>query len=142
MKKQINGMICVLLAMLLSVSMVACGKKTESGNLWDNAVYTEDTELGTGAKTITVSVVTEEKTVLFTLHTDQENLEETLLEQHLIAGEKGPYGMYVKTVNGILADYDVDQTYWGMNRNGESMQTGVSDTEIIDGDSFEFVHTK
>ena len=42
----------------------------------------------------------------------------------------------------MLADYDVDQTYWGFYQNGEYMMTGVDTTEFADGDQYELVRTK
>ena len=50
--------------------------------------------------------------------------------------------MPAKKVNGILADYDVDKTYWGLYKNGEYLMTGVDTTEIADGEHYELVKTK
>ena len=40
---------------------------------------------------------------------------------------------YVKKVNGITADYDVDQSYWGFYIDGEYAMTGVDGTSIEEG---------
>ena len=64
------------------------------------------------------------------------------MEHKLISGEKGPYGIYVKMVNGMYADYDIDQSYWALTKDGESLQTAVDGTVIADGDHFEIVHIK
>ena len=64
------------------------------------------------------------------------------MDEGLIEGEDGPYGLYVKKVNGIVADYDVDQSYWAFNINGEYAMTGVDVTDIVDGDTYSFVYTK
>ena len=61
----------------------------------------------------------------FEIHTDKKMVGEALQECGLLEGEDGPYGLYVKTVNGITADYDVDQTYWAFYINGEYAMTGV-----------------
>lgn len=132
------GMI-LLLGMLLSVS--GCGK-SEKGDLWTGAKYTEDTELGTGAMKILVEVKAEEKSVTFTLHTDQSVLRDALLEQELIEGEQGEYGLYVKVVNGITADYDVDQSYWALMENGEMAMSGVDGVSLKEGGHYELVRTK
>ena len=63
---------------------------------------------------------------------------EALLEEKLIDGEQGNYGLYIKTVNGILADYDVDGTYWGVYVNGESAVTGVDSIEVTEGATYTF----
>ena len=111
-------------------------------SLWDDAKYTSDTELGTGSKTVQVEVKAEGKSVTFTIHTDKEILGDVLLEHGLIAGEEGAYGLYVKFVNGIEADYDKDQTYWAFYKNGEYMMTGVDSTTFTSGDHYELVKEK
>lgn len=138
MKKRI---ISLLLILCLALSLCACGK-AKTPDLWADALYTQDTELGEGAKTVTVQVKTDEKSVTFTVHTDCATLGEALLELGLIAGEDSEYGLYVKQVNGITADYDVDQTYWGFFSGGEYMMSGVDTTEISGGESYELVRTK
>lgn len=125
----------------MCLSLCACGNNEKSG-LWENALYTENTELGSGEKTLTVAVSAEEKTVTFTVKTDKDNLGEALIDCGLIAGDEGPYGLYVKFVNGIEADYDKTQTYWGVTKNGESVMTGVDLEKITDGDKYEFTYTK
>lgn len=134
MKKQF---LALLLAILL-VSFVSCLTR----NPWLDAVYTEDTELGEGAKTVTVDLRVKEHSITFTIHTDAETLGAALLENNLIEGEDSQYGLYIKKVNGILADYDRDGSYWGFYQNGEYMMTGVDSTPISGGEHFEFVYEK
>ena len=50
--------------------------------------------------------------------------------------------LYVKKVNGILADFDKDQTYWGFYQNGEYLLTGVDTTAIVGGEHFEIVYSR
>lgn len=114
----------------------------DKSGAWANATYLQDTEFGNGAKTVQVEVEAEGQSITFTIKTDAETLGEALLAHGLIAGEQGAYGLYVKTVNGILADYDVDGTYWGFYKNGEMMMTGVDGAEISDGEHYELVKQK
>lgn len=132
----------VIMFLALCIFCAGCAKTAPSADLWADAMYTENTELGNGEKTISVEVVTPEKTVVFTLRTDKNILGEALVEHSLIEGEKGAYGLYVKKVNGILADYDINGCYWGFNKNGEGMMTGVDGAEISDGDRYSIVYTK
>ena len=74
----------------------------------------------------------------FEIHTDKKTVGEALLEVKLIEGEDGPYGLYVKKVNGITADYDVDQTYWAFYINGEVAMTGVDVTDVEGGATYSF----
>ena len=106
---------------------------------WENAVHLTNKEFGNGAKTVKVEVKAEKQSITFTLHTDKETLGEALMEHNLISGENGPYGLYVKLVNGIEADYDKDKTYWALYKNGEYMMSGVDTTVIADGEHYELV---
>ena len=63
---------------------------------------------------------------------------EALLAEGLIEGENGAYGLYVKKVNGIVADYDIDKTYWAFYINGEYAMSGVDTTEIVEGATYSF----
>lgn len=142
MKKTINFVLSLLLIAVMCLSLNACGSKSGEKGLWENAIYIEDTEFGSGDKTVFVEVKAEDKSVTFKINTDKENLGEALVEHKLIAGEKGPYGLYVKVVNGITADYDVNQSYWAFTKNGESMQSGVDGVEISGGEHYELVCIK
>ena len=138
MKKVIS----VILVIVCLISLVACGKPADTAGLWANAKYTKDTELGTGAKTLVVEVTIEEKTVTFTIKTDAETVGAALFEHEIITGEQGDYGLYIKAVNGITADYDVDQSYWAFYANGEYATAGVDTTDIEEGVTYQLVYTK
>lgn len=154
MKKTIITRVALLMALLLVFALASCDIFTGGTTTtppddssttvtpWDGATYTKDTEFGTGAKTVQVEVKYESHSVTFTIHTDAATLGEALIAHDLIAGEESAYGLYVKTVNGILADYDIDQSYWGFFKDGEYMMTGVDGTEISGGEHFELVYTK
>ena len=91
------------------------------------------------SKTFTFEVVPlEGETATFTITTEHQKVGDALLEEGLIVGEQGPYGLYVKTVNGITADYDVDGTYWAFYINGEYAMTGVDQTPVEDGATYAF----
>ena len=105
-KAKLTPIICCILVIVLSLVFSACGKTLPETDVWSEAVYTEDTELGDGEKTVFVEVVAEEKSITFTIHSNKETLGEALMEHNLLEGENGAYGLYVKKVNGITADYD------------------------------------
>ncbi|MBE6791535.1 MAG: DUF4430 domain-containing protein [Ruminococcaceae bacterium] len=115
---------------------------SKEASLWDNALYTEDKEFGEGEKILTVEVTAEEKTVVFTVKTDESTVGAALLANDLIAGEQGDYGLYVKSVNGIVADYSVDQSYWAFYIGDDYASTGVDSTDIIQGTTYKLVYTK
>lgn len=95
--------------------------------------------LGEGSTVFDFSVVDKEGvTTDFEIHTDKETVGEALLELELIDGEESEYGLYVKTVNGITADYDKDGVYWAFYINGEYASTGVSETPVTEGETYSF----
>ena len=106
------------------------------------AKYTEDTVIGEGATTLTFIVEVLENSVTFTVKTDKKILGEALLELGLIDGKVESYGLYVKEVNGITADYDKDQRYWALYINNSYAPSGVDTTEIKAGEIYKFVYSK
>lgn len=138
MKKILSLTLAALMACLL---LVSCNTVEKSG-AWENAAYRRDMEFGDGAKTVEVEVKAEDQSITFTIHTDKETLGAALLEHRLISGDEGPFGMYVKYVNGIEADYDKDRTYWGFYKSGEMMMVGVDAALISDGEHYELVKEK
>lgn len=137
MKKLLSFAFCLAMMIVL----VSCGEQEEA-DLWATAIYTEDTKIGEGEKTLSLEVVAEDKSVIFTINTDAETVGDALVENELISGEQGPYGIYIKAVNGITADYDKNQSYWAITKNGEYMTTGVDGAKFEDGDKFELTYTK
>lgn len=117
-------------------------KPAEEPELWKNAKYTEDTEVGEGAVTVKVKVVAEDKSITLTVHTDRDMLGAALLDNELVSGEESEYGLYIKLVNGIEADYDKNQAYWAISKDGEYLMTGADTTPIADGENYELTYTK
>ena len=141
MKQTIKTTIAMMLALMLALCMISCDTVEKTG-LWENATYRKDMEFGKGATTVQVEVKVEEQSVTFTLHTDKTILADALLEHDLVAGDEGAYGLYVKVVNGITADYDIDQSYWSLTKNGEMLMTGVSGVTVADGEHYELTREK
>ena len=142
MKTAIRKITALTLIVLTVLALASCFNTVDAEGLWENATYRRDMELGNGANVITVVVAAGESSVTFTINTDKTTLGDALLEHGLIAGEESLYGLYVKVVNGITADYDVDQSYWAFYKNGEYMMSGVDSTEIASGEHYELVYTK
>ena len=93
-----------------------------------------------GSKAFTVLVVhadgAEKK---FEYKTDGEYLGPVLVEKGLIVESDSP-GLY-NTVDGITADWNVDQSYWAFYINGEMAMYGMDDAVIHNGDIFKLVYT-
>ena len=67
---------------------------------------------------------------------------EALEELGIIAGDESEWGLYVKTINGITADYDTDGSYWAFYIDGEYAMTGVDATEIDEDAVYAFAIEK
>lgn len=138
--KKLNTAAALLLILALALSLAACGAgEGEAADLWDGAMYTEDASLGEGSMTIAVDVTAGEKTVKLSVATDAENLRDALEPLGLIAGDESELGLYIKTVNGISADYEADGYYWALYIGGEYAATGVDTTPISDGGEYALV---
>lgn len=135
-------LLAALTCLMLLLSLAACKAKPAAGGLWKDALYTADTTLGSGATVLTAEVEAEDKTVRFTVKTDAATVGEALLSAGLLEGEAGPYGLYIKKVNGMLADYDVDQTYWAFYINDDYATSSADLTPIADGEIYRFVYSK
>lgn len=150
MKKMMSWVSAAALLLVCLMGVTACGQQQQPEyeqpsldlGLWKDATYTANTELGEGATTLTVQVKADERQITFTIHTNKTTVGEALQEHNLLEGEEGQYGLYVKKVNGILADYDVDQYYWAFYVNGEYAMTGVDTTNIEEGVTYSLERTK
>ncbi len=144
MKNTIKTASILILALACIFCTVACerNKHNDKTDLWKNATYLEDTEFGEGENKVVVEVKAEDKSVIFTVNTDKTTVGEALIEHNLIDGEQGDFGLYIKKVNGITADYDINQSYWAFYINGEYATSGVDSTEIAEDAAYLLEYTK
>ncbi len=88
------------------------------------------------SKTITVEVVTDDSTKPVEIATSAEFLGDALIEQSLVVGEDGQYGLYITEVDGIKAD-ETNQEWWCITKAGAEVMTSADTTPIADGETFE-----
>lgn len=128
-KKKFLPVICIVLIAVTALFASGCASKTLPAGVPENVQ-----EMGTGETQFYLVVVDKDSNETgFDITTDKTTVGDALLELELIDGEQGAYGLYVKTVNGITADYDTDGTYWAFYIDGEYAQSGVDATEITNG---------
>lgn len=121
--KKITSMI--LIAAIIMISAVGCGKKVTTENA--------------GSKEFKFVVVdTDANETEFDIVTEKGTVGEALIDEKLIEGTEGEYGLYVTKVNGIEAIYENDGTYWAFYVNGEYATAGVDTTEVEDGATYSF----
>ena len=78
----------------------------------------------------------------FTVKTDEKTVGAALQALNIISGEKSEYGLYIKEVIGITADYDTDGTYWAFYIDGQYASTGADMTDARDGAVYGFAVEK
>ena len=130
--KLFASVLCMVLIVAMALSMTAC----TNNNASDDA---NAEQVQVASKSFTFEVVDKDgNTETFNITTDKTTVGEALLEGGLIAGENGQYGLYVTEVNGIVADYNVDGTYWAFYVDGAYASSGVDTTDIVDGSTYSF----
>ena len=95
-----------------------------------------------GGKEFTVTVVhAGGSSKDFKYASDKEFVGEVVLEEGLVTGEMGDYGLYIKTVDGEKAVYEEDAAYWAIYVGEESAMTGIDQIPIEDGAVYKLVYT-
>ncbi|MBQ8527912.1 MAG: DUF4430 domain-containing protein [Lachnospiraceae bacterium] len=170
-KKHLSLFLCMMLIAAMALFTTGCNDNAQTGET-EQAVTTEqaattdtaaaettETEseseettagasadvqaVGEGATVFVFTVVDGEGAeTVFEVHTDKTIVGEALLDCALIAGDEGEYGLYVKTVNGVTADFDTDGAYWAFYVDGEYAQSGVDTTNIEEGKTYTFKYEK
>ena len=137
MRKNLQKIGAIFMAFVMICTMTACqsvGKEQPFSGVAEIGAV-----IGEGSKTFAVEVTDGEgKVTAFTVKSDADTVGAALLALGVIAGEDSQYGLYVKTVNGITADYDKDQTWWGFYVDGAPAAAGVDSTDIADGSTYGF----
>lgn len=144
-KRKFNRFILCLVCVLAIAAMALCtfGCENNSNDVSNTSVADtskdEVTKVGVGETVFDFEVVDGNGNVTkFKVATNKKTVGEALVDVKLIEGEEGTYGLYVKKVNGIEADYDKNQTYWAFYINGEMAMSGVDMTDIESGKVYSF----
>ncbi len=139
-KKVSFGILSMVLIVAMTLFAWGCGKEAKGEvSATESFVTLEGGVLGEGSRVFPFTVVDQDgNETEFEIHTDQEMVGAALQELGLIAGDEGEFGLYVKTVNGITADYDADGVYWAFYVNGDYAALGVDSTAIAEGERYSF----
>ena len=138
-KKLLSFILCMVLIAAMALIASGCNANKHEPVDTTEQPKVEATKLGEGQTTLNFTVVDKDgNETRFEIKTDKTLVGEALQELNLIEGEPGAYGLYVKKVNGISADYDVDKTYWAFYVNGEYAVSGVDTTTIEAGATYTF----
>jgi hypothetical protein len=163
-KKSLKKTLSCVLVMALIAAMTVLGTAcTKQGNVTASEVISasenvasevvsevpadsekeEYQQLGEGEIDFTLTVVYADGSEdYFAVKTDAEDLGTALLDVDLVEGDMGDYGLYIKAVNGVTADYDVDGSWGGFYIGDEMAQVGVSDTKVEEGAEYTLKYEK
>ena len=144
MKKLIS--LLLALTLVLGLASAAFAQEASTEPEWDENHETilleYGSEYGQGETSFLLLVSCLNETALVIVNTDEKTVGAALAELNIVAGEDSDFGLYVKTVNGITADYETDGTYWAFYIDGEYAMTGVDATEINEEAVYTFVVEK
>lgn len=135
--------VCVLVVLIAAFALIyALGSPNPNRDAQnaDTTANTSDTTAETpeNLKHITLKVVFEDGSEqIFEASTEGNSLRDALESvEGLVKGDDGQYGLFVTEVAGVVAD-SAKQQWWCFTRGGETLFTGVDDTAIADGETYE-----
>ena len=115
-------LLALALVLITLVSLTACGAPKETAG---------------PEVTFTISIVDADgNETTQEITTNKATVGEALLEKGIVEGEDSEYGLYIKAVNGIVADYNTTGTYWAFYVDGGYALSGVDATDIEDGTAY------
>ena len=146
--------VCVLVVLIAAFALIyALGSPNPdrdaqnadtTANTSDTTLNASDTteETPENLKHITLKVVFEDGSEqIFEASTEGNSLRDALESvEGLVKGDDGQYGLFVTEVAGVVAD-SAKQQWWCFTRGGETLFTGVDDTAIADGETYEITLT-
>ncbi len=121
-------LLCIALIGALTLGLWGCAQAPAQ----NGAITLEEGKTyGQGENQFSLTVTgSDGKDIAVTIRTGKTIVGEALQELGIIAGEEGPYGLYIKTVNGETLDYDIHKMYWSFYVNGEYAMAGIDQTAI------------
>lgn len=142
-KRILSIILCIVIVAAISLFTIGCTdnsvKETTAAETTVSDASEAPSVIGQGEKVFFfIAEDKDGKETKWEFHSDEETVGKALIAEGIIEGEEGPYGLYVKTVNGITLDYDTDGMYWAFYENGEYAMTGVDQTEIAEGTTYAF----
>lgn len=130
-------LICTVLAASLLLFAAGCSGVGQELPQDGTTVVKDGAVIGEGETSFAVEVVDlSGAKVAFTVRTDEDTVGEALQALGVLQGEEGPYGLYMKTVNGQTLDYDKDGAYWAFYVNDAYATAGVDETAIVASDIY------
>lgn len=134
----LSVILCIALLAAAALTLTGCQKTpTPTPSAQSAAAVQDGAVLGDGETQFTLTIADlSGMEIHVTINTNETTVGAALQSLGLITGEVGPYGLYIKTVNGITADYDKDQTYWAFYEGENYAAAGADLTDITPGAAY------
>ena len=132
--KILSLVICIMLIAAMAFTVTSCNK-SQGDKVGTEFSFTFEIIEGKGE-------YTETKDNTFLVKTNEKTVGDALYALGLIDGDEGDYGLYIKTTNGIFADYDVNGHYWALYIDGAYAMSGADTTEIVEGSVYRLSYEK
>ena len=121
---------------LVAVALIACVA------VMLGIFLTTRPETTQGSKTVTVTVVHKDGSEkVFTCQTEEEVLGKVLVNENIVVGNYGEFGLYFDTADGEKADWNVDNGWWQVFVGEEAAITGADQIPTTDGGTYKLVYT-
>ena len=135
-------LIALMLVLVMVLGLAACG--TEKGSEASTPAAQEQTgSTGEEPMHFTVTVVhSDGSSKYFEYQTSEEFLGPVLVQEGLIQGVDGPYGLEIIEVDGETAIYETSKAYWALYVNGEYALQGIDTTLVEDGVAYKLEYTR
>ena len=135
MKKNVLKFMLLAITLAMFLSITGCNGSAGPGEA------TEENSIGEGGTSFSVKVTdNEDVTTLWIVYTDEETVGDALYVAGLVEGEHTDFGLMIRSVDGLVADFDANGAWWGFFINEELAAVGVSDTIIESDEEYALVY--
>jgi len=135
-KKRVLKILLFAVASVAFLALTGC-----NGIAGPGEDVTVENSIGEGNTSFPILVTdNEEITTLWTVYTDEDTIGDALYVAGLVEGEHTDFGLMIRSVDGIVADFDANSAWWGFFVDGELAMVGVSDTTIESGVEYALVY--
>ena len=136
-KGKMLRIIMITVVLITFFALSGCAGIAEPG-----ADITVENSIGEGDISFPLRV-TDDKgvTTLWMVYTNEESVGGALYAVGMIEGVHTDFGLMIRSVDGVVADFDANGAWWGFFVDGEFAVVGVSDTIIEPGVEYALVYT-
>ena len=134
MKNILKRSLALLFAIIMVVMCFAgCKAKEEK--------VSSDITASTAVTKFTVDIILKDgETKSVEISTAKKTLGEALYEKGLVKKQEFESGFYTE-IDGVKADYSVDNSWWCVKQNDKMTQKGINDLQVKNGDKFSIEYT-